>query len=454
MKKNREKTIEILSRILADAKDLIIPRDKVIRVINDLECAVNLAEESRDSEVLELIQTELVKELSQLESVYQNFYTQENVGIFRELNQAVESTMNRVSLLNENPVTHVSADTYANMGDFLLVRCLRKTIERKTPGKIGWIDVDVRKKVNDGFVSMCNQTNAVILGGGGLFLKDTNQNDVSNWQWNCTTEDIRNIRVPIYVLGIGYNRFRGQEDFEPCFTESVNTLVEQSAFFGVRNHGSVNAIRGYLREELREKVRFHPCATTVISKLYQLPSKQKQERVIAVNWASDRMAMRYQGKHYEVMKSIANVLKSFTPAYRIKCYMHCQMDELICKVLEAEQIPYEKVYMNRELTEEELLERYTEPDLVLAIRGHAQMIPFGCKTPVVSLISHDKLKWFLDDIEHPEWGVEVLDDHFEEKLLEKCNYMLDNRDKIRKEIEAAQEIFWNVIQENLKEVIL
>ena len=109
MKKNREKTIEILSRILADAKDLIIPRDKVIRVINDLECAVNLAEESRDSEVLELIQTELVKELSQLESVYQNFYTQENVGIFRELNQAVESTMNRVSLLNENPVTHVCA---------------------------------------------------------------------------------------------------------------------------------------------------------------------------------------------------------------------------------------------------------------------------------------------------------------------------------------------------------
>ena len=285
-------------------------------------------------------------------------------------------------------------------------------------------------------------------------MKDTNENDVYNWQWNCTTEDIRNIQAPIYVLGIGYNRFRGQEDFEPCFTESVNTLVEQSAFFGVRNHGSVRAVRSYLREELRDKVRFHPCATTVISKLYQLPSEKKQERVIAVNWASDRMAMRYQGKHYDVMKSIANVLKSFTPAYQIKCYIHCQMDELICKVLEAAQIPYEKVYMNRELTEEEILERYTEPELVLAVRGHAQMIPFGCRTPVVSLISHDKLKWFLEDIEHPEWGVEVLDDHFEEKLLEKCNYMLDNRDKIRKEIDAAQEIFWNVIQENLKEVLL
>ena len=82
------------------------------------------------------------------------------------------------------------------------------------------------------------------------------------------------------------------------------------------------------------------------------------------------------------------------------------------------------------------------------------MIPFGCKTPVVSIISHDKLAWFLEDIEHPEWGVDVRDPELEQKLLEKSLYMLEHRAEICAQIEEAQDKLWAIMQENLKSIIL
>ena len=68
------------------------------------------------------------------------------------------------------------------------------------------------------------------------------------------------------------------------------------------------------------------------------------------------------------------------------------------------------------------------------------------------MISHDKLAWFLEDIGHPEWGVEVLDNDFEEKLLYISEYMLENREQICNEIEDAQERLWNIMTENLKSI--
>ena len=124
----------------------------------------------------------------------------------------------------------------------------------------------------------------------------------------------------------------------------------------------------------------------------------------------------------------------------------------MCSYLDAAGVLYENIILNKEMDADEYLNYFTAPELVLAVRGHAQMIPFGCKTPVVSIISHDKLKWFLEDIEHPEWGVDVLDAQFEKKLLECSLYMLENREQIRAEITEAQDKLWDIMQENLKNI--
>lgn len=87
---------------------------------------------------------------------------------------------------------------------------------------------------------------------------------------------------------------------------------------------------------------------------------------------------------------------------------------------------------------------------MLAFRGHAQLIPFGCNTPTLSIISHDKLQWFLEDINHLEYGIDVNEEYFEEKLLEKVNYMLENREKIIFELKEAQDELYKITLRNIK----
>lgn len=430
-----------------------LPLDKLQQTLETLEDIAVRADENQDIELLKSIFYQIMPEFDKIDAACRNV-----ANVIYNMNlENVKSNLNDQRFLLEslfpNNMMHIAADSIANAGDYILVRSLRKLVEYEVNQSIHWSNVDVRATITEAFIEACNHSQGVILGGGGFFLKDTNPNDISGWQWPCSLENIDKIKAPIYVLGVGYNRFRGQEEFAPCFTESINKLVEKSAFFGLRNYGSIRAVQNYLRDDLKDKVVYHPCATTVLSKLYELPERtETQNPFIALNCAFDRAKMRYGDKIDEVMTQIAHVCKKLSENYKIKCYIHCPPDELVCPYLEREAVPYEKVCLNKEMTEEEYLRYFTEPELVLAIRGHAQMIPFGCKTPTVSMISHDKLAWFLEDIGHPEWGVEVLDRDFEEKLLGISEYMLENRAKICGKIEEAQERLWKIIVENLKTI--
>lgn len=461
MSKCDNRDIERLENICRNMKTLMQPIEQLGESMEQLTDIALRAEKEKNLELLQFIFFNILPKLDDVSGIYQRFVT-EGEGIrLKEMKRQLNGSEKMLNTFKPNCLIHIAADSTGNAGDYILVRSLRKLIEGKNPD-ISWYSAHIREAVDEEYISRCNRSQGVVLGGGGFFIRDTNQNDISGWQWACSVANLKKIKVPIYVLGVGYNRFRGQEEFDGHFGENLNALVEQSAFFGLRNHGSIEAVRGYLRQDLKNKPAYHPCATTVISKIYQLPDRTPKEPFIAVNCAFDRADMRYGEKMDEVMLSIARVLKELSANYKIKCYIHCAPDEIICRYLEQLGVPYEKVHLGMkmedrekqggELSAEEYLRYFTEPELMLAIRGHAQMIPFGCKTPVISMISHDKLKWFLEDIGHPEWGVEVLDEHFEEKLLEKSKYMLAHRREICDEIEAAQEKLWGIMQENLKQI--
>lgn len=106
----------------------------------------------------------------------------------------------------------------------------------------------------------------------------------------------------------------------------------------------------------------------------------------------------------------------------------------ILKLWDELNIRYEIITLDKAV---QIVHEYSKPRLVIGMRGHAQLIPFGCNTPILSIISHDKMQYFLDDIHHPEWGVDVKDEKFGTKLYNKAvdyysNYQ-DNIDEILKE---------------------
>ena len=299
---------------------------------------------------------------------------------------------------------HVTYYAVGNVGDTVLSKCVRLTFEKFFSIK-GWKIIPVHSIVTTDTVADINQYDKVIIGGGGLFLPDTNRNLISGWQWPISKDCLRSIRAPVCVFSVGYNYFRGQKPDE-LFIDSLCELVKKSSFFGLRNRGSVEAVRALLPQELQNKVVFQPCTTTLIRKLVELPPK-KRTNCVAVNMAFDREDMRFGYKKDEIVRAVAAGVKQIEDrGYKIYYVCHTPDDDLFTPYLKAAHVKYKLIDLSFAFPTE-VFEFYNKIDLVIGMRGHAQMIPFGLNCEILSLGTHDKMKWFLEDIDASDWYIDL-----------------------------------------------
>lgn len=343
-----------------------------------------------------------------------------------------------------------------NAGDILLPAVLRDLFLRQSGG-IDWISFHAHYAVTNEVIRKINTSQGLIIGGGGLFLRDTNKNNVSGWQWPCSVERLRAIKVPICIFAVGYNRFRGQAEFDNFFVDNLKELAAKSVFVGLRNSGSIKAIRSYLPVELRQKVRFQPCMTTLISKLYpdllkSIEKSSDEEPFISLNCAFDRSELRFGARKGEVLKKIANgVLQLMQKmGLGLKYYAHYSADFEMINILK-ELVPRFEVCDLSQLSPPEIIAAYQAPALALGMRGHAQMIPFGCRTPILSLVSHDKLQWFLDDIGQSNWSVDLRTENIAASILDKGSEILNSRSAVLNIIEIEQKKLWDISQVNIQD---
>jgi len=349
----------------------------------------------------------------------------------------------------------------SNAGDTALFQAVRDTFDFFM-GENEWIMEALWKKVTEEKVKEINEkSTALIVGGGGLLLKDQKGADVSSsgWQWNCPLDLIHKLKVPTILFAVGYNRFRGQEDFDQIFGQHISELLKNSTFFGLRNHGSIDAVKKYVPSNLREKIRFQPCPTTLswflYNDVYHLSRNNnfKETKRLVVNMAFDRKHLRFLNNEDETLKSTARVLKKYrSKGWSIILANHKPQDDFFSQYLTSAGVSFEKVNLYDEQPKV-ILDFYNSVDLVIGMRGHSQMIPFGLRKNIISIISHSKLKWFLDDIGHSDWGVDISDKDYENKLYFLIRQIGEtDYDKINKEIIVAQTKLWKITQENMRQI--
>jgi polysaccharide pyruvyl transferase WcaK-like protein len=316
-------------------------------------------------------------------------------------------------------------NTY-NGGDALLSVVLRDLIDDVSEDRMDWKKIHAHKSVTKRTINKLNQTDGVVIGGGGLFLVDNNKNKNSGWQWGISTPYLKNIQVPISVFAVGYNRFRGQQDFPQVFIDNINTLVEKSSFFGLRNLGSVNAIKGYLDPSLRSKVHYQPCMTTVIKDLYTFIDFPKHRKdVFALNMAFDRPELRFGNDYEQKFERFCIALKQLTNDFELEYVSHALPDEKFMKYLDKYQVPYKAVKLYK-CSGARLIEYYKTMPLTIGMRGHAQMIPFGVGSCILSIITHDKVRWFLEDNGLDDFGLEFLEENFDSLIVNKVKAIMSN----------------------------
>lgn len=353
---------------------------------------------------------------------------------------------------------HFDIKTLGNYGDTLLFEAVRHLFhgynDRSSFRFQG--STNLRDVVGPKLVSALNENyDAVVIGGGGLFLADTNPNERSGWQWNCSLELLEKIDIPIIVFAVGNNRFPGQKDFSPKFVEHINLLAEKSIFFGLRNRGSVETIKEYLRPELRDKVVYQPCPTTLSSYLFPdiHVSRREPKRELSIQaLVGKRQTAAGFDKEaiYDQCFEALNGLRS--KGWKISSFSNARGDNAFSvemrEALRSEE--HHKLFGSRNIFQ--ALDFFAQTPLVVGMRGHAQMIPFGLGTPILSLLVHNKLKYFLDDIGFPEFCVDVRRANFAGELIDKAEYVYENYDAVTAGFEQARARLMQLSMSNLGDI--
>jgi 2-polyprenyl-3-methyl-5-hydroxy-6-metoxy-1,4-benzoquinol methylase/polysaccharide pyruvyl transferase WcaK-like protein len=347
-------------------------------------------------------------------------------------------------------IAHVGLHGNGNAGDTLLFPAVRWLFQKKV-SPTHFTLIPLRKPVTQETIAQINQQDALVIGGGGLFLADSNPNEHSGWQWACPLELLEQIKVPIILFAVGYNRFRGQKNFAPIFEKNVQLLIEKSAFVGIRNRGSIEALKNYLPESLHEKIHYQPCPTTMLRHFYpDLPQHTEASKpTLAVNIAFDRHHLRFGKREDEILWSMADAfLELERQGWQIKLFNHGSIDGDARFWFRARGLFAEEVNIGG-VPPVDILREYSQATIAVGMRGHAQMIPFGLHRPIYSLISHDKLQFFLDDIGHSDWGVEVQAPNLSEKLIGDLNGIYTNLPQIETQLKTAQSELWKITLQNL-----
>lgn len=100
------------------------------------------------------------------------------VSVLDEINEKMKLHQSMVQSFLPDSIVEIAANTTANVGDYVLVKSTKKLIDTVNLN-MNWCIVNVRESVDEQFIKMCNRTRALVIGGGGLFLRDTNENYIS-----------------------------------------------------------------------------------------------------------------------------------------------------------------------------------------------------------------------------------------------------------------------------------
>lgn len=335
-----------------------------------------------------------------------------------------------------------------NAGDKVLPETVRMCFGSDTSAK-SWHSIHAHRLFDEAALERVNSRRGLVIGGGGLFIPDTSPNGNSAWQWNVPDRLLERIDVPLAVFAVGYNAFDGQAYTRRRFEESLRLLVSKSAFFGLRNHGSVQKVRDLLPAELQDRVIFQPCPTTVSRQIvpgWQDPAER--DDTVLINCAYDRAGLRFGHDYDHFLKEMATAVRNLGSHAEVRYAAHALDDERFVFDLRRTygiSLPVIPMY---DFDTDQLRDAYARTKLVIGMRGHAGMIPFGCGTPIISLISHPKMAYFLSDIERPEWGVSVHDLNLGSVLTERALGLLDNHAASVADVYGRQEALWDVTQAN------
>ena len=174
---------------------------------------------------------------------------------------------------------------------------------------------------------------------------------------------------------------------------------------------------------------------------------------VSINIAYDRPENRFINEN-KILNYISQFIKYLIERnYKIDICLHKEDDIIIMDYINDNLIK-EKINIV-DLSSKgysDVITYYSNIDLAIGMRGHAQMIPFGVSKNIISIISHDKLRFFLKDVNLNEYGIDVNDKNFYHNLKNIFIQIENNFNNQLSQIHNQKKLIYLNTQQNLKKI--
>jgi len=311
-----------------------------------------------------------------------------------------------------------------NYGDYAIQAGVQTMLRRVATLPLCFTPVDCQRTwFHPALIDRLNADADMLLVGGGLIFHRPMDESRSGWQFNIGRDDLARIRVPLVVHGIGYNRFAyDTSDFQPQMDAHLQRTQACAALFSTRNAGTK-------AELIRRGLDGDGIAVVPDSGMFvepspiELPGSGRGGLTIGLNWAGDRVEQRWPGEPETTARAVAGNLAAalaailaergggrviWTP-HLMEIDQHCR--DVFASVLGDAFVDAETalahIYPPSLYQVPFLADIYRQCDLVIGMRGHANIVPFGVGTRVVAIGSHAKNRFFLEEIGAPDSLIDV-----------------------------------------------
>jgi|TARA_R110000803_G_scaffold210841_1_gene284318 hypothetical protein len=300
-----------------------------------------------------------------------------------------------------------------NWGDLALIYGMQCGLQNAARGRpLRFINLDLKQAIPiaDDTVKLINQGDMLLVGGGGLVMRGDGFSTDSGWQFNISLPNLADIEVPIVVYGIGYNNFPYEDPLSDQVWEHLRIVQNRAALFSVRDQGTKQVL---MQHGLKDMDVIPDPATslpTVDTGLFLGDCSL----AVGVNWAGDRQGLRSKGTMEDDIRAFCSLLSGFLETvegskaffiphvnYDILAYeyfkkcMPGKIENIIDIMPELWPESFARVPLFADV--------YSKMDLVIGMRGHSLIIPFGQGTPIVGYGQHTKLDFFA-----AETGAQVI----------------------------------------------
>ena len=146
----------------------------------------------------------------------------------------------------------------------------------------------------------------------------------------------------------------------------------------------------------------------------------KKKKKIEIGFSAKKI--NYKFKNKKILQNFISTIEDLIllwkkKNYKVEIILHKNLDILLTKKLDNKLLNDIKVVNLTDASIKKTIDYYKSLDLLFAMRGHHQLIAAGLCTPFYSIISHDKIKFFVKDNNLSQYSADVNDLNFKKRVL-------------------------------------